>query len=151
MNREPVNETIPYSLYSKTKVECVRWIATVDEDQRTFSTSICKVLDVHDAISLAYKSACTVLMRKRPNGLGISGGAPIDRESARLRPAFKKAAILRAQSAVRCMPGLDGSFVHRVLYVLLLAAAFVLLTAFWRYSNQARFDSSLEACSLVEL
>jgi hypothetical protein len=53
MNREPVNETIPYSLYSKTKVECVRWIATVDEDQRTFSTSICKILDVHDAISLA--------------------------------------------------------------------------------------------------
>ena len=86
-----------------------------------------------------------------PNGLGISGGAPLDRESARLRPASKIATILRAQSAVRCMPGLDGSFVHRVLYVRLLAAAFVLLTACWRYSNEARFDSSLEACSLVEL
>jgi hypothetical protein len=39
-----------------------------------------------------------------PNGLGISGGAPIDRESGRTDSVFKNAPILRAHSAVRCMP-----------------------------------------------
>jgi len=45
---------------------------------------------------------------KPPNGLGISG-APIDRYWCRVIPTFKKATILWARSAVRCMPVLDGN------------------------------------------
>jgi hypothetical protein len=104
MDSEPVNETIRYSFYRKTKVECVRWIATVDEDQRIFSTSICEVLDVHDVISLAYKSACTVLMRKRPNGLAFSC-----RERA-AQDDFKKGPISRAKrsTATPCWAHMSG-------------------------------------------
>jgi len=51
----------------------------------------------------------TSMMGLRPNGLGISGGAPIDRYWCRAILTFKNAPILWARSAVRCMPRLDGN------------------------------------------
>jgi hypothetical protein len=56
-----------------------------------------------------------VIDRPPPNGLPISGGAPIDQESCRQKPGFKIAPILGAQSAVRCMGLLGRSLRGRVL------------------------------------
>ncbi len=46
----------------------------------------------------------------QPNDLGISGGAFRDREGIEPILGFKIAPILRAQSAVRCMPLFGGAF-----------------------------------------
>jgi len=67
---------------------------------------------------------CRVLVfDEPPNGLGFSGGAPIDWESGRVDSSLQKATILRAQSAVRCKPLFGGGRFSCGRRILLLCTA----------------------------
>src|SRR4051812_41220132 len=67
-----------------------------------------------DATGKVVKETGTRHVLVPPNGLGISGGALIDRKHTRADTSVQKATILRAQSAVRCIqPSRRGVSPHQ--------------------------------------